>query len=484
VVQPSHDPGRPKVILLTAPRDQFEPGAQAQPVPRNAPTMALYYLAGILRAAGYGVEAIDTAGYRAFMLDPGTQVAGALAIGISANTMNWPGALRAARAIAGLPDRPWIILGGLHPTLFDEHALDASGADFVVRGEGEVVLPALLDMIARSGSRHRGGGGGGDGSRHSGGRGGGGDESGEGSREKVMESAAGLAGVTVRAGGAITRGPDRPPLSPEELAAMPLPAYDLIPTGFYATIPVEASRGCRFSCGFCSIAGRRGHRAIPFDSVVSRIREVARHRGRSTGGTLLFVDDCFTACPDMIRIAEFIAAEYPNVPLAIEARADDLLRPGLVEALSACAVGVVQVGVECGYKDGLRRVGKGVTLERIEEACERLRDAGLARVLNAAYILGFPWEGTREAVDTVCFALALGRRTGYLAQLAKWAPFPGSRFTDALGLPPDTFDTLDWLTDEGIRAKATPHLDADDWKTVSEVTRLLKFLYSDVRVVG
>ncbi len=470
MVQPSHDPGRPKVILLTAPRDQNEPDSQGQAVPRNAPTMALYYLAGILRAAGYGVEAIDTAGYRAFMLDPGTRVAGALAIGISANTMTWPGALRAARAIAGLPDRPWIILGGLHPTLFDEHALDASGADFVVRGEGEVVLAALLEVIARHGSRHHGGGGG--------------DESGEGRREKIVESAAGLAGVTVRVGGVITRGPDRPPLSPEELGAMPLPAYDLIPTGFYATIPVEASRGCRFSCGFCSIAGRRGHRAIPFDSVVARIREVARHRGRSTGGTLLFVDDCFTACPDMIRIAEFIAGEYPNVPLAIEARADDLLRPGLVESLSACTVGVVQVGVECGYKDGLRRVGKGVTLERIEEACERLRDAGLARALNAAYILGFPWEGTQEAVDTVCFALALGRRTGYLAQLAKWAPFPGSRFTDSLGLPPDTFDTLDWLADEGIRVKATPNLNADDWKTVSEVTRLLKFLYSDVRVVG
>jgi anaerobic magnesium-protoporphyrin IX monomethyl ester cyclase len=468
MVESSRDPGRPKVVLLAAPRDQFEAGPAAEFVPRNAPTMALYYLAAILRQAGYGVEAIDTAGYRAFMLDPAARVKDALAVGLSANTMTWPATLRAARAIAALPDRPFIILGGLHPTLFDEHVLEVSGADFVVRGEGEVTLPALLESIAGEGRPESWPAAG----------------SGETGRESLMRRAAAIPGVTARVGGGAVRGPDRLPLSPAQLGYMPLPAYDLIPTGFYATIPVEASRGCRFSCGFCSIAGRRGHRAIPFDSVVARLREAVRHRARSTGGVLLFVDDCLTACPDVIRIAEFIAAEFPKAPLAIEARADDLLQPGLVGALAACTVGVVQVGIECGYKDGLRRVGKGVTLETVEEACLRLRDAGLARAVNAAYIMGFPWESAQEALDTVCFALALGRRAGYLTQFAKWAPFPGSRFTDALDLPPGVFDTLNWLMDEEVRARATPRMNPDEWKTVSEVTRLLKVLYSDVKVAG
>ncbi len=454
-----------RVVLLAAPSAQLDPNSPAsQAILRNAPTLAIYYLAAILRESGYEVSTIDTVGYRAFLGDLRVGLDGALALGISSNTMTWPATLDAARAASALPERPWIILGGLHPTLFDEHVLRASGADAVVRGEGEVTLPALLDVLrAHSGPSRAG--------------------ATDAEREAALTAAAAVPGVSVRRGQAIARGPDRPLLTPAELGQTPLPAYDLLPPKAYTTISLEASRGCRFSCGFCSIAGRRSFRPVPQEAFARRVREAASHSAKSVQGTLLFVDDCFTASPDAAEAARFIAREYPTAPLAIEARADDLLRPGLVEALTACTLAIVQVGIECGYDAGLRQVRKGITLSMVEEAFDRVARAGAAHTLNAAFIVGFPWEGLAEVADTVCYGLSLARNTGCLAQFGRWMPFPGSRFTDALGLPPETFDTPAWASDEGLQARATPRMTAEDWKSAGEITKLLKNLYPEARAV-
>lgn len=80
--------------------------------------------------------------------------------------------------------------------------------------------------------------------------------------------------------------PDRPP----PIDALPLPRYDLMNAaklGWWR--PVQATRGCPFTCTFCSITAyfQAGYRKRPVDQVIRDVREAKRHGTRY----IAFIDD-------------------------------------------------------------------------------------------------------------------------------------------------------------------------------------------------
>jgi len=152
-----------------------------------------------------------------------------------------------------------IVLGGYDPSLAPE-AYERLGADYIVRGEGEITFRELLRAL----------------------------ESGRGF-EKIC-------GLSRREAGRWLHNPARPVHRLEDgdirlpnRAARVLQGYTLL--GRQVDV-VETSRGCTYDCSFCSIIEMRGRNfyAYSFDRVLQDIRNARDHGAR----TIFLVDDNIT----------------------------------------------------------------------------------------------------------------------------------------------------------------------------------------------
>jgi anaerobic magnesium-protoporphyrin IX monomethyl ester cyclase len=418
------------------------------------PPNALYYLASILRLRGHEVRVEPRP--RPDLLSPSyvqTLVADCDVLGISSNTINWRFARGLACEVGRIrPDLP-VVLGGIHASLFPEHALQVTPADYVLRGEAEESLPELLAAIA----------------------------SGRGFE--------GIGGLTWRdRDGTIRSNPSRPLLAPEELEAGPAPAFDLLPDGEYQGIALESSRGCAFNCAFCSIPYRRSFRSLGAEAFVRRLNEsleLAEPRLKSPFGrtSVYILDDCFTTSKKrVVDIFERLAPLRGRVRYGIEARADQVTE-AMAGALEGSEFWLIQMGLESGYPEGLRKVNKGLKIEDIERACSILRDHGLAEATDYAFILGFPWEDRDDCLRTLDFAVYLHMNYGGHISLAWYEPFPGSPLWDRreeAGLPlhEGLYDDpgRNWREDPDLFHAIRPRMTWEDCLEVEDVIQALTAL--------
>jgi anaerobic magnesium-protoporphyrin IX monomethyl ester cyclase len=442
--------------LPGAARLQRPASGSERPVERM-PTLSLYLLAAVLRQRGHEVTLNDLPGDTQ---DPGRLAAiiqGMDAVGVSANSFSWAAALSTVHGIrAAFPEMP-VILGGIHPTYFDQHCLEVSGgmleapgATYIVRGEGERTLPALLEALQEG-------------------------------REP-----ADVPGLTyAHRGGGVTRTSTPPPLGPGDLDELPPPAYDLIPALAYRAAPIQTSRGCLYACAFCSIPHRRLWRPLRPERCLELVETALAQAGRfASPGAVYFLDDCFTT--DGPR-AERVLRELDRrglgrdsdpggtkLSLGLEARADHLTEP-LVSALARLPLWLIQIGVECGYPQGLRRVGKGVTLSEVEAAAALLKEHGVIEQAVFSFIIGLPWETLEDCVATLTYALRLALGYGAPLSLSWYEPFPGSRIWSKRGdygvsLGPAVFDGPgDWRTDPELFKAFRPRLTWDDCRKIEDL---------------
>ncbi len=179
-------------------------------------------------------------------------------VGLSIMTFQRRTAKKVIELVRSLRPDVRIVVGGYDPSLAPEaYAVPSSdGADFIVRGEGEITFRDLVRAIQA----------------------GGGHES--------------IAGLTYRSGGGFRRNPDRPvnrlrgdELRPPKRDARVLRGYTLL--GWPVDV-IETSRGCTFDCSFCSIIAMRGRNfhAFDFKRVLDDIRDA-----RACGARALFIVD-------------------------------------------------------------------------------------------------------------------------------------------------------------------------------------------------
>lgn len=222
----------------------------------NSPPLALYVLSACVKKAGYEVEIIDPCEFLIFDKKDNlvektykficSRMESCDVIAFSSNTFNWGITKEILDSIINDKKSKRIILGGLHPTIFDKHVLESTCADYVIRGEGEKTLPHLLDAI---------------------------------NHKQDVES---IPGITYKIDGVIYRNEDAKPLTVDEWKAMPYPDYSLLPINNpYLYIPVESSRGCHFNCAFCSIPHRHNWRALPAEEVVDRVKYALKETART-----------------------------------------------------------------------------------------------------------------------------------------------------------------------------------------------------------
>lgn len=292
---------------------------------------------------------------------------------------------------AGVP----VVMGGPHVTFRPEEAL--AHADWVVRGEGEAALPALVAALAA----------------------GGGDE-----------RLAGVPNLSWRgAHGAVTHNPLAPPA---DLDTLPSPDWSLVragvgPLGQMAqrTVPLQTSRGCPFGCRFCSVTemfGRRmRHRAV--DAVLEDLRPLS-----GTGALVFFYDDNFAASPRRLRaLCEGIRREGLRLDWTAQVRVDVARDPELLALMKASGCHTLYIGLESADPDALAAMDKGQTVAQMRTALARIHAAGIH--VHGMFVFGFDQDTPRTVAATVRFAKETRIAS---AQFLLLIPLPGSPVHDEL----------------------------------------------------
>ncbi|MGW2313612.1 B12-binding domain-containing radical SAM protein [Actinomadura luteofluorescens] len=394
-----------KVLLVEPPIMDYRGGGRrtgelrsiAMDAVRECPPYGIYLLASVLRAAGHEVVLADLIAAADHRLTAwAADLENCDLVGIGATSMSWPTARVVIQEIRrDRPDVP-IVLGGIHPTMFDEYILGAFPVDYVIRGEAETGLPALCAAISEG---------------------------------------TGLDGVPNlsrrEADGTIRRNALAPKMEAERLAEFPVPDYAEVPAGVYKGLAIESSRGCAFDCSFCSTSYRRTWRGLRPEAFVDRLEAVLPHLDRTLYRTVHIIDDEFSMNPRRATaIAEAIARRGLSPLLVYDSRATDLLYEPYVPAIAPFTCQFL-IGAECGYDEGLKLVGKGTTCDILERAARRLQEFGISDRADFSFILGLPWETKAEVEKTIRFAVRLHALYGVRILLQWYCQIPGSRLWQA-----------------------------------------------------
>ena len=211
-------------------------------------------------------------------------------------------------------------------------------------------------------------------------------------------------------------------------AAMPFPAWDLVPLKAY-NLPlvnrpytiVETSRGCPYACDFCVAPIHQGHkfRERSATAIVDEIERGYREFGLDFfylwGDTVTLNVKTFTAFCD-----ELIARNLPIQWLS-NARADNLTDPAFVHRLRKAGCWMLAMGIETESEDIRKDMVKRLDRQKIQLAINNMREAGIRSF--AFFIFGYPGETPDMISHTIDYAIELDPD---FANFYPAVPYPGT----------------------------------------------------------
>ena len=337
------------------------------------PRLGSVLLGTIMRAKGYDVRV-----YIEDIKDVDPQeVRSADLVAISAITSTAPQSYRLAdrvREAGGIA-----VIGGTHTSFLPEEGLEH--ADFVVRGEGEFAFQELVDAI----------------------------QAGEGF-EKVQN-------LSYLVDGQAVHNPERPKIP--NLDVNPIADYRLIdgwkPGG---VVSIATSRGCPFSCTFCSVPGMYGH-AFRTHSVARVLEELELHKGNMY---TFFADDIFTA--NKKRVKELLRGMIDRdltPQWGAQVRTETVDDPELLQLMRDANCFNVYVGFESINPRTLKLFNKKQDLAKIERSIERFHAHNIR--IHGMFVVGSDEDDLETLDPTAEFAL---KHDIDSVQFMILTPIPGS----------------------------------------------------------
>lgn len=269
-------------------------------------------------------------------------------------------------------------IGGVYATANSEKIIQDRNLDYLMSGEGEEMLPALLRYIS-------------------------------GETDRIP-----LGVWTYDKNNELIRGGHSELLM--DLNKYPLPAYHLIDYSKYtmraerksvdgpAAYPyarILTSRGCPYNCCFCQvdkIAGRK-FRPRSAECVLKEIDWLIRDYGIKS---LIFDDD--NLLTDRKRALEiFEGLKKHKIPWKMGATAAFLLDDELIEKMAESGCIYVDIAIESGCERVLHDIiRKPLKLEKALAVIKKLKEQRIYVAAN--FIIGFPGETWQEIRQTVKFA--------------------------------------------------------------------------------
>lgn len=192
----------------------------------------------------------------------------------------------------------------------------------------------------------------------------------------------------------------------------------------YTTTAIMSSRGCPFSCDFCSkpVFGN-DFRAKVASKVVDEIEEVI-----SLGySRIWFADDCFTLDRErLIGICDEIIKRGLKIGWECLSRVDTL-DPETVDKMKRAGCVRMFFGVESGNDSILALMKKQITTRQVRKALFLCKDSGIKA--GAFFIVGYPGESNKTVLQTIRFASSLP--LDYLSFTMPY-PIPGTPLYERL----------------------------------------------------
>jgi anaerobic magnesium-protoporphyrin IX monomethyl ester cyclase len=198
----------------------------------------------------------------------------------------------------------------------------------------------------------------------------------------------------------------------EDLDSLPFPARDFFDNDAYkrhylrrfgySISPLMTSRGCPFSCDFCSrpVFGQsfRSRSAVNVVDEVEKIVGLGYDR-------VWFADDCFTLNRErLMEVCDELVRRRMRVGWECLSRVDTMDREAAAKMRLAGCVRVF-FGIESGTDEVLSLMRKQITVEQARRAVHDAKEAGLQ--VGAFFIVGYPGENDETILNTVRFASGL-----------------------------------------------------------------------------
>ena len=261
-----------------------------------------------------------------------------------------------------------VVLGGPQVLAMPSQALEALGdVDVLVRGEAEVVLPAMARKL----------------------------QAGE-----PLES---IEGITCKCDGRIIdTGPGPEP--PEDLDDYPSPYLaNLLDLSGKHTAILLSSRGCRHVCWFC-ITPRICRGKVRYHSIERTLAEMELLAGEGIE-RFWFADPNFTENRERTeKLLEEKIKRGIATPFWFQTRAD-LVDAPLLTKLQQAGADTVAFGLESGSPGVLKNTNKGIVLKQLGENIKIAHSLGMEAELFS--IFGLPGETVEDARETMRFLRSL-----------------------------------------------------------------------------
>lgn len=352
------------------------------------PHVGIAYLTAVLKRHGVEVKIAD------MRLDDESYLADTLRnfspdlVGITTYSQFYQNAYKIIEIVKALGDYP-VVIGGPHVSAILGKVLEETKADFAVKREGEYTCLELLEAI-----------------------------------EKGNKSLNRIEGLIWRDGEKIVENPDRPFI--QNLDLLPFPAYEDFELKRYLwhdlkRLPLLTSRGCPYSCIYCSIKLSHGRkfRARSPENVVDEM-EYWHERGWTT---FSINDDCFTFDKGRAkRICDLIVERNLKIRYTLyNGIRADRVDEELLRKMKQSGCVLVQYGLESGNDQVLKTIKKGLTVGQVVEAVKMTNEIGIDNVVN--FIIGHPSETYEKAMESIRLAKELP--SSYVC-VYNLVPYPGT----------------------------------------------------------
>ena len=356
-----------KVLLINPPSTYLENDA-------SYPPTGLMYLAGKIEKLGHTAVIEDMAGGHLLNED---EVHDASIIGITCVTPN----VRIVKSLISLlPDTP-ILVGGSHPTFRPSTFASVKNAIPVI-GEADEIIEEILEDATK----------------------------------KALK-------------------PIYKASKPSSIDDIALPARHLVdlhrysPGGWNGSTVVYTSRGCPYSCRFCSRISGCTYRMFPIERTLAEI-DYCKSLGFKR---FVFGDDNIVI--DRHRLKDLLSrlkSYHIEYRLNQDAR---YLPPDIADLAYSSGCVEISFGVESGSQEVLDLMNKRTTVHNNEVTLKTARKAGLDT--KAYLVVNFPGETPETIKETIAF---MERTRPDKILMSNFVPLPGSYVYDH----PEEFG-IDWM---------------------------------------
>lgn len=361
------------------------------------PSLGISYIASYLKAHSIGVKLFD-ANYNGWTEFQTVELISDYrpdVVGISSMTHE----IASSHSIAGLLKKRLngvpTIIGGCHITALPQETLREFPAfTYGVYGEGEATMLSLVQSLGQQ------------------------------SREVSLAQ---IKGLVYRDADQVLMNPPCDRLSSEQLTKLPYPDFDQYyqdnsalagKDDYYVMI---SSRGCPYQCIFCmQVLGRQVRRR----SAESVVDEMEYAIDRYGAHTIYFFDEIFLF-NDRLTYDTLELIKKRDLPKRLRWRAltrVNLVDQKLISSVKEAGCFALEIGIEAGSNEVLKRINKQITTEQTENAVRIIKKAGIA--VDANYIFGHPFETVESIKDTINLATKLNTDT---IAIGIMTPYPGTK---------------------------------------------------------